>query len=111
MSATTLTKYELMVIFAPTLNEREVAPTLQKFLKVVLDEKGVIDNVDIWGHRLLAYPIKKQTEGTYAVVQLSAAPATINELDRVLRLSDQVLRTKVLRAEDAHVQLRRPRKA
>ena len=111
MSATTLTKYELMVIFAPTLGEREVAPTLQRFLEVVVKEKGTVDNVDIWGRRLLAYPIAKQTEGIYAVVQFTAASTTVDELERQLRLDDQVLRTKVLRAEDAHVQLRRPRRA
>ena len=111
MSATVLTKYELMVIFAPSLNERDVAPTLQKFLEVVLNEKGVIDKVDIWGRRLLAYPIAKQTEGTYAVVQFTATSVTVDELERQLRLSEHVLRTKVLRAEDAHGQLRRPRRA
>ncbi|WP_051224936.1 30S ribosomal protein S6 [Pseudoclavibacter soli] len=104
-------KYELAVILDPSVDDRQVAPTLEKFLAVVPKEGGTVDNVDIWGRRQFAYPIKKKTEGVYAFVQITSTPDTINEVDRLLRLSDSVLRTKVLRAEDAHVVLRQPRKA
>jgi len=81
----------------PTQDERAVAPSLDKFLEVVRKENGIVEKVDIWGKRRLAYPIAKKNEGIYAVVNLNCESATVQELDRVLNLNDGVLRTKVLR--------------
>ncbi|HMS77201.1 30S ribosomal protein S6 [Gordonia sp. (in: high G+C Gram-positive bacteria)] len=89
--------YELMVILDPSLDERTVAPSLDTFLNVVRNDGGKVDNVDVWGKRRLAYEIAKHSEGIYAVIDLNAEPATVNELDRQLKLNDSVLRTKVLR--------------
>lgn len=94
-------QYELMVILDPGIDERTVAPSLDKFLNVIRNDGGTVDNVDIWGRRRLAYEIKKQTEGIYAVVALTANASATVELDRQLGLSEAVLRTKVLRAEEA----------
>ena len=94
-------QYELMVILDPEIDERTVAPSLDKFLNVIRNDGGTIDNVDIWGRRRLAYEINKKTEGIYAVVQLTATSDATKELDRQLGLSEAVMRTKVLRAEDA----------
>ena len=93
--------YELMVILDPELEERTVAPSLDTYLNVVRNDGGVVENVDVWGRRRLAYEINKNAEGIYAVVTLSAEPATVKELDRQLTLNESVLRTKVLRP-DAH---------
>ncbi|WP_194816509.1 30S ribosomal protein S6 [Nocardia sp. XZ_19_385] len=89
--------YEVMVILDPSLDERTVSPTLDNMLNVVKTEGGKVDKVDIWGRRRLAYEISKQAEGIYAVVELTATPATVSELDRQLGLNETVLRTKVLR--------------
>ena len=98
-------QYELMVILDPEIDERTVAPSLDKFLNVVRNDGGTIDNVDIWGRRRLAYEINKKSEGIYAVVNFtSSADATV-ELDRQLKLSEAVMRTKVLRAEEAIAQV------
>jgi len=94
-------QYELMVILSPEIDERQVAPTLDRFLKVITNDGGSIDNVDIWGRRRLAYEIQKKTEGIYAVVAFTATSAATQELDRQLKLNEQVMRTKVLRAEEA----------
>ena len=94
-------QYELMVILQPEIDERQVAPSLDKFLKVITNDGGSIDNIDIWGRRRFAYEIQKKTEGIYAVVSFTATSAATQELDRQLGLSEQVMRTKVLRAEDA----------
>jgi len=94
-------QYELMVIFQPEIDERLVAPSLDKFLKVITADGGSIDNVDIWGRRRLAYEIQKKTEGIYAVVSFTATSAATQELDRQMGLSEQIMRTKVLRAEEA----------
>jgi len=94
-------QYELMVILDPEIDERTVAPSLDKFLNVIRNDGGTIDNIDIWGRRRLAYEIKKKTEGIYAVVNMTSNSAATVELDRQLGLSEAVLRTKVLRAEEA----------
>ncbi|ERK73136.1 MULTISPECIES: 30S ribosomal protein S6 [Leifsonia] len=98
-------QYELMVILDPEIDERTVAPSLDKFLNVVRNDGGTIDSVDIWGRRRLAYEINKKSEGIYAVVQLTATGDTTKELDRQLKLSEAVMRTKVLRAEEAIAQV------
>ena len=90
-------QYELMVILDPEIDERQVAPKLDGFLKVITADGGSIDKVDIWGKRRLAYEIAKHSEGIYAVIDLNAEPNTVSELDRQLKLNESVLRTKVLR--------------
>ena len=94
-------QYELMVILTPELDERQVAPNLDKFLKVITNDGGSIDNVDIWGKRRFAYEINKKNEGIYVVVNFTASSEATQELDRQLKLSELVFRTKVLRAEEA----------
>ncbi len=98
-------QYELMVILDPEIDERTVAPSLDKFLNVIRNAGGSIDKVDIWGRRRLAYEINKKTEGIYAVVALTSDPDATVELDRQLKLSEAVMRTKVLRAEEAIAQV------
>ena len=100
--------YELMVILDPETEERTVAPSLDAFLEVIRKDGGSIDNVDIWGKRRLAYEIQKKTEGIYAVVNFTSAPDATAELDRQLRLSEAVMRTKVMRQEEAVVSLGAP---
>jgi small subunit ribosomal protein S6 len=90
-------QYELMVILDPETEERTVDKTMDKFLSVVKSDGGTVDNVDIWGRRRLAYDIKKKSEGIYVVVNMTAEPATAQELDRQLNLSESVMRTKLLR--------------
>jgi small subunit ribosomal protein S6 len=98
-------QYELMVILDPEIDERTVAPSLDKFLNVVRNDGGTIDKVDVWGRRRLAYEINKKAEGIYAVVDFTANAAATAELDRQLSLSEAVMRTKVLRAEEGIAQV------
>ena len=93
-------QYELMVILDPSVEEKTVEPSIQKFLKVITAAKGTVDAMNIWGRRRLAYEIQKKTEGIYAVVNMTAPSDAVIELDRQLNLSEAVMRTKVLRAED-----------
>ncbi len=90
-------QYELMVILDPETEERTVDKTMDKFLTVVKNDGGTVENVDIWGRRRLAYDIKKKSEGIYVVVNMTAEPATAQELDRQLNLSESIMRTKLLR--------------
>jgi small subunit ribosomal protein S6 len=91
--------YEVMVILDPSLDERTIAPSLDKYLNVIRNDGGTVDAVDVWGRRRLAYEIKKNEEGIYAVLQLNAEPATVKEFERQLGLNESILRTKVLRAD------------
>ena len=90
-----------MIILDPSLEERTVQPSLEQFLKVVTSAGGVVDKVDVWGRRRLSYEIAKKSEGIYTVINLTAEPGTVKELDRQLNLNEAILRTKILRP-DAH---------
>ena len=91
--------YEIMIILDSSLEERTVQPSLDQFLKVVTGGGGNVDKVDIWGKRRLAYQIEKKSEGIYAVVDVTAEPGVVLELDRQLNLNEGILRTKVMRPE------------
>jgi small subunit ribosomal protein S6 len=104
-------QYELMVILDPEIDERTVAPSLDKFLNVIRNDGGSIDKVDVWGRRRLAYEINKKAEGIYAVVNFTATSEATVELDRQLSLSEAVMRTKVLRAEEGFAQVAAAKKA
>ena len=91
--------YEVMVILDPNLEERTIEPSLDKYLNVIRKDGGSVENVDVWGRPRLAYEVKKNAEGIYAVISLNAEPATVKEFDRQLTLNESVLRTKVLRAQ------------
>lgn len=90
-------QYEMMIILDPEIDDRQVPAALERYLTVVKNDKGTIDNLDVWGRRRLAYDITKRSEGIYAVVNFTAEPATAKEMDRQLNLSESILRTKLLR--------------
>ena len=92
-------RYELMVILDPDLEERTIAPSLDTFLNVIRNGGGTVEKTDVWGRRRLSFEIDKKTEGIYAVIDLTAEPATMKELDRQLNLNESILRTKVMRPE------------
>jgi small subunit ribosomal protein S6 len=96
---TAVRAYEVMVILDPSIDERTVESSLDKYLNVVRKDGGSIESVDVWGRRRLAYEVKKSAEGIYAVVTLNAEPATVKELDRQLTLNESILRTKVIRPD------------
>ncbi|HLS00862.1 MAG TPA: 30S ribosomal protein S6 [Beutenbergiaceae bacterium] len=90
--------YELMVIFDPEIDERAVTPAMEKFLAPVKEGEGTYE-LDVWGSRRLAYEINKRTEGVYVVTTMTATSDQAQEVDRQLRLSETVLRTKLIRKD------------
>jgi small subunit ribosomal protein S6 len=94
---TALRAYEVMVILDPSIEERTVENSLDKYLNVIRKDGGTVEKVDVWGRRRLAYEVKKNAEGIYAVISLNAEPATVKEFDRQLTLNESILRTKVIR--------------
>ena len=92
-------KYELMYILKPTLGEEETASLVEKF-KALVEQHGTIDEMEEMGKRKLAYEIDDMTEGYYVLVKFTSDPAFPAELDRVLRITDGVMRSLItLRAE------------
>ena len=89
---TQLYPYEILVIFDPRPTDEEVTALLtrlQDMLKGLGAEVGTVEN---WGKRRLTYDIRKQCEGTYAVIPCSAEPAGVKEFERQLKLNENVLR-------------------
>lgn len=84
--------YEILVIFDPRPTDEDVAALLVKLQDNLTNLGGTVSKAESWGKRRLAYEIRKQREGTYAVIECSATPATIKEFERQLGLNEQVLR-------------------
>lgn len=93
-------KYEVMVLIDSDVDERQVPALVEKHLEVITKGGGTVDNTDIWGRRRLAYDINKKSEAIYAVLQISAEPAIVSEMDRLMSIDERIVRTKVLRRED-----------
>jgi small subunit ribosomal protein S6 len=93
--------YEILLMLDPELPEERQEEIIKRARELVEKANGKWIRHDVWGRRRLAYEIDKKTEGIYAVVKLTAEPATVKELDRQLTLNESVMRTKVMRP-DAH---------
>lgn len=93
--------YELMIIVGGRVEESAAHSWLRTVAKSVEDVGGTIHgSPDWWGKRRLAYPIDKQHEGYYAVFNILAPAGALDEVERSLRLADDVLRHKVIRLPD-----------
>lgn len=92
--------YELMLLLIPSLDDEGRQALIDKVSGVITAEGGVVDNVEAWGKRRLAFEIGKISEGDYSVIDFHANPASIAELDRVLRITDDVLRHMIVQRED-----------
>ena len=92
--------YELLLLLNPSLDEEANAAVLEKTQGVITADGGVVDKVEPWGKRKLAFEIDKIAEGDYTVIDFHSAPSSIAELDRVLRITDGVLRHMIVHRED-----------
>ena len=96
-------EYELMAIIDPEVDDRAVETTLNKFLDVVRNGNGTIENIDIWGRRRLAYEIQKKSEGIYAAANITSKTAAAKELARALSRNESIMRTKIIRPEEQKI--------
>ena len=87
-----LRPYEILVIVDPRPTDEEAAALLTQLGENLKSLGAEVAKVDNWGKRRLAYDIRKQREGTYAVYDVSAEPAMVKEFERQLRLNENVLR-------------------
>jgi small subunit ribosomal protein S6 len=85
-----------MLILPPEADESVVSGALDRITRVVGEAGGEVGNVDRWGRRRLAFEIEHQSEGYYVVVEFTAEPEALTELERSLHLADEVLRFKIV---------------
>lgn len=94
-----MTEYEILLLLDPDLAEERQAEVVGRVQALIEQGGGTVERHDVWGRRRLAYPIQKKAEGVYHLVSFTAGAETLDELSRVLKIDDDVLR---------HLATRRP---
>jgi len=92
--------YELLVIFNPSLSDDERAVALERAQALIRDGGSELIAVDDWGKRKLAYEIDKMTDGDYVLFEFKALPEAIAEIDRVMGITDAVVRFLIVKRDD-----------
>ena len=92
-------KYETVMVFSTAITEEETKALVEKFTSLIA-KHGTVESVDEWGKRRLAYPINDENEGYYVLVNYSCEPDFPAELDRVLKITDGVLRSLIVAKDE-----------
>ena len=95
--------YELLFFVSPSLDSEVLEATLARINATIAQQGGIVDNVDEWGKRKLAFEVDKLTDGDYYLIDFHAEPTSIAELKRVLHIADAVVRFIVVSKEDDSV--------
>ena len=94
-----MANYEVMFILDPALEDDKKDATVET-VKTIIASEGEVGNVDVWGMKKLAYPIQKKEEGYYVVVEFKAPHTLPKELDRRLKISDNVMRHIIINKDE-----------
>jgi small subunit ribosomal protein S6 len=97
--------YETLVLLRAELPEAQVRETIERAKRLIEGQQGAITELQDWGIRELAYPVAKSNRGYYFLLRYTAAPETVWELERTLKIADEVLRLVSVRPEE-----KKPRK-
>jgi small subunit ribosomal protein S6 len=92
--------YEEMFILRPDATEEEIAPIVEQVKTTVTSAGGTVDKEERWGVRKLAYRVEKRNEGYYVLMQFTAGPQTVKEVERRLRVNDAVLKYMTVRIDE-----------
>lgn len=92
--------YEVMYIIRPELDEEQTNGVIEKFKSLIENNGGEIAKLDKWGKRKLAYEINKNREGFYILMEYNGEAATTAELDRVFRITDEIVKYLIIRKEE-----------
>ena len=92
--------YEVMIIFEASLEEDDIRAGVDRATELITSKGGTPGRVERWGKRRFAYELKHRTEGYYVLIETTAPPEAMAELDRMLHLADEVIRHKVVRIPD-----------
>ncbi len=91
-----MNKYEVMYI-VKSADEEVVNSVVEKVENLITKNGGNVEKVDRWGKRRLAYEVKKQNEGYYVLVNFEAQPTVITEIDRVMKITDEILKHMIVK--------------
>ena len=94
-----MNKYESVIIINPSLEEQGIKDVITKFTDLI-NSDGKVESVEELGKKKLAYEIKKNSEGIYVLINFEAAPSLIKELERVYRITDEVIKFIVVRKDE-----------
>ena len=94
-----MNKYESVFIINPSVEDAGVKTLIQKFSDLI-NSDGKVESVDELGKKKLAYEINKNTEGNYVVLNLEANPAIVAELERIYRITDEVMKFITIRKDE-----------
>ncbi|MGA9347668.1 MAG: 30S ribosomal protein S6 [Anaerolineae bacterium] len=92
--------YEFTFIVHPDVEDEGIADTTEKVSQFIAAGGGQVTNVGHWGRRRLAYPIQRQREGYYVLMQVQLDPKSLGELERNLKLTEEIIRYLLVRATD-----------
>ena len=92
-------KYEVMFIVKP-LEEEATNAVITKFENLINNNGGQVEKIDRWGKKRLAYEVKDLTEGFYVLVNFTAVPATILELDRIMKITEDILKFMIIKVDE-----------
>ena len=95
-----LHEYELMVVMHPDIPEEDVPAAIERVTGTVTSRGGEVQEVNAWGRRRLAYPIKRQVEGNYVVTNVRLDPTRCREVESTLMISEDVLRHLLIRRDE-----------
>jgi len=89
--------YECMVILDPGMETESIDNSINRISDIIVKNGGKVENVNKWGKRRLAYPIGQNTDGYYVVFTFDGENQTVNELDRILKITDEVIRHMIIK--------------
>jgi len=92
--------YEELFIARPDVTDEEIDPFIEQLTSVITSKGGKVDKTDKWGVRKLAYRIEKRNEGYYVLIQFTAGPEVVRELERRLRVADMVVKFITVRIDE-----------
>lgn len=102
--------YEELFIIRPDATDEEITPIVEQVKGVITTGGGTVDKEERWGVRRLAYRVEKRNEGYYVLIQFTAAPSTVKEVERRLRVNDSVLKFITVRIDEKLKKIDRRRK-
>ncbi|NPV42579.1 MAG: 30S ribosomal protein S6 [Firmicutes bacterium] len=92
--------YETLFIIDPNLDEEAIKNLIEKFKGLIETNGGEITNLDEWGKRRLAYKVENLTEGYYVLINFKGEPAVAQDLERVFKITEGIVRYLIIRNEE-----------
>jgi small subunit ribosomal protein S6 len=102
--------YEELFILRPDATDEEIDPAIEQLKGVITQSGGTVDKAEKWGMRRLAYRVLKYNEGQYVLLQFTANPEAVKELERRLRVSDLVIKFLTVRIDEKLKRIEKRRK-